>query len=34
MEVTNYGAVTPTSPAYFERRWEPPVRAIGLTYAS
>lgn len=33
MEVTNYGAVTPTSPAYFERRWEPLSGRIGLTYA-
>jgi len=33
MQVTNYGAVTPTSPAYFERRWEPLSGRIGLTYA-
>lgn len=33
MEVTNYGAVSPTSPAYFERRWEPLSGRIGLTYA-
>lgn len=32
MQVTNYGAVTPTSPAYFERRWEPLSGRIGLTY--
>lgn len=33
MQVTNYGAVTPTSPAWFERRWEPLSGRIGLTYA-
>jgi iron complex outermembrane receptor protein len=33
MQVTNYGAVTPTAPAYFERRWEPLSGRIGLTYA-
>ncbi|EJT82732.1 TonB-dependent siderophore receptor [Pseudomonas putida S11] len=33
MQVTNYGAVTPTSPAFFERRWEPLSGRIGLTYA-
>ncbi|MFK0310940.1 TonB-dependent receptor [Pseudomonas sp. NPDC090233] len=32
MQVTNYGTVTPTSPAYFERRWEPLSGRIGLTY--
>jgi len=32
MEVTNYGAVTPTSPAYFQRRWQPLSGRIGLTY--
>lgn len=32
MEVTNYGAVTPTSPAFFERRWEPLSGRIGLLY--
>lgn len=32
MQVSNYGAVTPTSPAYFERRWEPLSGRIGLTY--
>ncbi|QHG64443.1 TonB-dependent receptor [Pseudomonas putida] len=32
MEVTNYGAVTPTSPAFFERRWEPLSGRVGLTY--
>ncbi|NIF28470.1 TonB-dependent receptor [Pantoea sp. Tr-811] len=33
MQVTNYGAVSATSPAYFERRWEPLSGRIGLTYA-
>lgn len=33
MQVTNYGAVTPTAPAYFERRWEPLSGRVGLTYA-
>ena len=33
MQVTNYGAVSPTSPAFFERRWEPLSGRIGLTYA-
>ncbi|MDZ3991342.1 TonB-dependent receptor [Pseudomonas sp. Teo4] len=33
MQVTNYGTVTPTSPAWFERRWEPLSGRIGLTYA-
>lgn len=33
MQVTNYGAVTPTSPAFFERRWEPLSGRIGLTFA-
>ncbi|MWV13601.1 TonB-dependent siderophore receptor [Pseudomonas sp. R-28-1W-6] len=33
MEVTNYGAVTPTSPAFFERTWEPVTGRIGLVYA-
>ncbi|CAM4059776.1 Ferrichrysobactin receptor [Pseudomonas reidholzensis] len=32
MQVTNYGAVSPTSPAYFERRWEPLSGRLGLTY--
>ncbi|MHC6226301.1 TonB-dependent receptor [Pseudomonas sp. X10] len=32
MEVTNYGAVTPTSPAFFERRWEPLSGRIGVVY--
>ncbi|MCO7514489.1 TonB-dependent receptor [Pseudomonas guariconensis] len=32
MEVTNYGTVTPTSPAFFERRWEPLSGRVGLTY--
>ncbi|WP_449432217.1 TonB-dependent receptor [Pseudomonas putida] len=32
MQVSNYGAVTPTSPAFFERRWEPLSGRIGLTY--
>lgn len=33
MEVTNYGAVTPTSPAFFERTWEPVTGRAGLVYA-
>jgi iron complex outermembrane receptor protein len=33
MEVTNYGAVTPTSPAFFQRTWEPVTGRIGLVYA-
>lgn len=32
MEVTNYGAVTPTSPAFFERTWEPLTGRAGLVY--
>lgn len=32
MEVTNYGTVSPTSPAYFERRWEPLSGRLGLVY--
>lgn len=32
MEVTNYAAVTPTSPAFFERIWEPVTGRIGLVY--
>ncbi|MGM7282964.1 TonB-dependent receptor [Pseudomonas guariconensis] len=32
MQVTNYGPVSPTSPAFFERRWEPLSGRIGLTY--
>jgi len=32
MEVTNHGSVSPTSPAFFERRWEPLSGRIGLTY--
>ncbi len=32
MEVTNYGAVSPTSPAFFERRWEPLSGRLGLLY--
>lgn len=32
MQVTNYGPVSPSSPAYFERRWEPLSGRIGLTY--
>ncbi|WP_285261096.1 TonB-dependent receptor [Halopseudomonas bauzanensis] len=32
MEVTNYGAVSDTSPALFERRWEPLSGRIGLVY--
>ncbi|MWV18421.1 TonB-dependent siderophore receptor [Pseudomonas sp. L-22-4S-12] len=33
MEVSNYGAVTPTSPAFFERTWEPVTGRAGLVYA-
>lgn len=33
MEVNNYGAVTPTSPAFFERTWEPVTGRVGLVYA-
>ncbi|MCQ9426722.1 TonB-dependent receptor [Pseudomonas sp. LJDD11] len=33
MEVTNYGAVSATSPAWFERRWEPLSGRVGLLYA-
>jgi iron complex outermembrane receptor protein len=33
MEVTNYGAVTPTSPAFFDETWEPLTGRIGLVYA-
>ncbi|MBF8729237.1 TonB-dependent receptor [Pseudomonas guariconensis] len=32
MQVTHYGPVSPTSPAFFERRWEPLSGRIGLTY--
>lgn len=32
MEVTNYAAVTPTSPAFFERTWEPVTGRVGLVY--
>lgn len=32
MEVTNYGEVTPTSPAFFERTWEPLTGRAGLVY--
>lgn len=32
MEVTNYGKVTPTSPAFFERTWEPLTGRAGLVY--
>ncbi|QYX54276.1 TonB-dependent receptor [Pseudomonas sp. S07E 245] len=32
MQVDNYGTVSPTSPAYFERRWEPLSGRVGLTY--
>lgn len=32
MEVTNYGAVSETSPAFFARRWEPLSGRIGLVY--
>lgn len=30
MEVTNHGAVSPTSPAFFRRRWEPLSGRLGL----
>ncbi|MCY1393354.1 putative TonB-dependent receptor BfrD [compost metagenome] len=33
MEVTNYGPVTPTSPAFFDETWEPLTGRIGLVYA-
>ncbi|WP_369990995.1 TonB-dependent receptor [Pseudomonas xanthosomatis] len=33
MQVTNYGPVSATAPAYFERRWEPLSGRAGLTYA-
>lgn len=33
MEVTNYGSVSATSPAYFKRSWEPLSGRIGLLYA-
>ncbi|HGY9627955.1 TPA: TonB-dependent receptor [Pseudomonas putida] len=33
MQVHNYGPVSATSPAYFERRWEPLSGRVGLTYA-
>ncbi|EKT4467135.1 TonB-dependent receptor [Pseudomonas putida] len=32
MQVHNYGPVSATSPAYFERRWEPLSGRVGLTY--
>lgn len=32
MEVTNYGAVSATSPAWFERSWEPLSGRAGLLY--
>ncbi|WP_394561990.1 TonB-dependent receptor [Aquipseudomonas alcaligenes] len=32
MEVTNYGAVSVTSPAFFERNWEPLSGRLGLVY--
>ena len=32
MEVTNYGTVTATSPAFFERTWEPVTGRVGLVY--
>lgn len=32
MEVTNYGTVTATSPAFFERTWEPITGRVGLVY--
>ncbi|NBA98369.1 TonB-dependent siderophore receptor [Pseudomonas sp. R5(2019)] len=33
MEVTNYGAITPTSPRFFQRTWTPVTGRIGLVYA-
>lgn len=33
MHVRNYGAVSASSPARFERRWEPLSGRVGLTYA-
>ncbi|WP_122315265.1 TonB-dependent siderophore receptor [Pseudomonas cichorii] len=33
MEVTNYGAITPTSPARFERTWTPVTGRVSLVYA-
>lgn len=33
MEVTNYGTVSATSPAFFERTWEPVTGRVGLVYA-
>lgn len=33
MEVTNYGSVSATSPAFFERTWEPVTGRVGLVYA-
>ncbi|MBD9484890.1 TonB-dependent receptor [Pseudomonas sp. PDM14] len=32
MEVTNYGTVSATSPAYFERTWEPLSGRLGVVY--
>lgn len=32
MQVDNYGTVSPTSPAYFERRWESLSGRVGLSY--
>ena len=32
MDVTNYGTVSATSPAFFERTWEPVTGRIGLVY--
>lgn len=32
MEVINYGIVSETSPAFFERRWEPLSGRVGLVY--
>lgn len=32
MDVHNYGTVTPTSPAFFERTWEPVTGRVGLVY--
>ena len=32
MQVTNYGTVSATSPAYFERTWEPLSGRVGVVY--
>ncbi|WP_150710549.1 TonB-dependent receptor [Pseudomonas fluorescens] len=33
LEVNNYGVVTPTSPAVFERTWNPITGRVGLVYS-